>query len=224
MNRSLILMSVLCGLLASSSTGCIRYHDFSNELHVKKLACKSYDNRYDFDPGFKDARHFERGWKEGYTDVALGGDGNPPTFPPVPYRSFKYRNPEGHQIIDLWFEAYREGANAAFTEGVQHFNYLPTSDHQRYQGILSSTTSTVVTPQRMTPTEVAPHEEYFVPPAKGAEPPIKLQDMEQGEELSVPQVMMELRQMPESVGGARLASGQESEEDGVMFLNLNEFE
>ncbi|MAT16861.1 MAG: hypothetical protein CMJ46_16500 [Planctomyces sp.] len=227
MNRSLIFLSVFCGLLAMSTTGCIRYHDWSNELHVKKLACKSYKSRYSYDPSFKHARHFERGWKEGYTDVALGGDGNPPTFPPVPYRSFKYRNPEGHQIVDIWFEAYREGANAAISEGVQHFNYLPTSRSQHYREVIhpgpadaiqASPAAPVI---QGVPTEVMPPRE--VPPPTGGAAPMDLNE-DIDESLSVPQVMMELQQAPESIGGHRLTSGVESEDKGVIFVNFDQAE
>ncbi|MCA9039561.1 MAG: hypothetical protein KDA65_04360 [Planctomycetaceae bacterium] len=220
MNRTLIFMSIFCGLLAVSSTGCIRYYEWSNDLHVKKLASRSYHDRYSFDPEFKHARHFERGWKAGFTDVALGGDGNPPTFPPVPYRSFKYRNPEGHQVIDIWFDAYREGANAAISEGIQHFNYLPTSQHEHYREVVTSSTS-MVSPHEPTPTEVIPSKGQSADPFEGSEPPAELNEPAEDESLSVPQVFMELREMPDSIGGQRLVSGEESSEDEVIHIRLD---
>lgn len=228
MNRSLLLMSLLCGLLVVSSTGCLRYAEWSNELRVKKLAHKAYRQRYEFDPGFKDARHFERGWKAGYTEVALGGDGNPPTFPPVPYRSFKYRNPEGHQIIDLWFDAYREGASAAIGEGVQHFHQLPTSRHHHYQTVPTSTPTiirhTESVPTQISPTEVKPLEQPAAPDEPGTVPSVRSKHSEDGKDLSVPQVRMQLREAPESIGGARLASGEESDDAGVILLQLDTLE
>ncbi|MEZ6045090.1 MAG: hypothetical protein R3C11_05820 [Planctomycetaceae bacterium] len=199
-------MSIFCGLLISSLTGCIRYHEWSNELHVKKLACKAYSDRYSFDPSFQHARHYERGWKEGYTDVALGGDGNPPTFPPVPYRSFKYRSPEGHQIIDLWFDAYRQGANAALQEGVQHWNYLPTSQHQHYREIIHATEPAVI-PYEPTPVNALPITEE--------------EPLESSEPSSVPQVLMELKQTTDSAGSLRLSSGTDPIEDDLILLNLD---
>jgi len=71
--------------------------------------------------------HYGKGFRQGYRDVAAGGDGCPPTLPPECYWSVCFQNPAGQAKVQEWFRGYAFGANAARTDGVADFNQIMTS-------------------------------------------------------------------------------------------------
>ena len=126
MNISLRSLALGLGLLVMLS-GCANIQEMQSRHWTKRLAAKAYKA----DPGTPRkgpvARDFERGWREGYYDVARGSDGQPPLLPPQSYWTFKYQNCEGAQKIASWYEGYLLGANAAHEDGIGQFNVIPTS-------------------------------------------------------------------------------------------------
>ena len=66
--------------------------------------------------------HYSCGWRQGYRDVLMGGDGQCPPVPPPRYWSHKYQSCQGEAWIECWFSGYQDGANAAIAlcEGGQH--------------------------------------------------------------------------------------------------------
>lgn len=70
---------------------------------------------------------FGAGWREAYYDVAQGGNGKIPLFPPVEYWGVKYQNPLGRDQIDAWFAGYRTGALAAEQDNVGFWIQIPMS-------------------------------------------------------------------------------------------------
>jgi hypothetical protein len=72
-------------------------------------------------------KSFGAGWREAYYDVAQGGSGKIPLFPPVDYWGVKYQNPMGRDQIDAWFAGYRFGAVAASQDNVGFWIQIPMS-------------------------------------------------------------------------------------------------
>ncbi|HEY5315808.1 MAG TPA: hypothetical protein VIK18_24985 [Pirellulales bacterium] len=70
---------------------------------------------------------FGAGWREAYYDVAQGGSGKIPLFPPIDYWGVKYQNPMGRDQIDAWFAGYRVGAIAAQQDNVGFWIQIPMS-------------------------------------------------------------------------------------------------
>lgn len=70
---------------------------------------------------------FGAGWREAYYDVAQGGSGTMPLFPPSDYWGVKYQNPLGRDQIDAWFAGYHYGAIAAKQDNVGVWMQIPTS-------------------------------------------------------------------------------------------------
>lgn len=70
---------------------------------------------------------FCAGFRAGYMDVAAGGNGCTPAFPPQDYWSWKYQTAEGQARTAAWFAGYPHGARAAEEDGVGHFSQLQMS-------------------------------------------------------------------------------------------------
>lgn len=70
---------------------------------------------------------YGKGFREGYRDVANGGNGCPPSLPPQCYWSVCYQNPIGQAQVQEWFRGYVFGANAARLDGVADYNQIMTS-------------------------------------------------------------------------------------------------
>lgn len=72
------------------------------------------------------SRHFELGFKEGYSEyLYAGGSSVPPPVPPRRYWNDGWQTPEGHQAIGDWYAGYREGVAAAMAEGCRHYAVVP---------------------------------------------------------------------------------------------------
>lgn len=107
----LALATLLC------FTGCTGLSQYREDVGIFEAAKRAYRtepaapkkvNKY--------SRHFERGWHQGYYNVTKGMGCCPPTTPPAPYWSFKYRNQDGGRKIDTWYAGFRHGASAAQRE------------------------------------------------------------------------------------------------------------
>jgi hypothetical protein len=71
-------------------------------------------------------KHYARGWKQGYYDVSQGGEGCAPSLPPDCYQSCLYQCTDGQSAIRSWYCGYQDGAQAAFADGVQQYNFIPS--------------------------------------------------------------------------------------------------
>ena len=123
--RGVPLTLCLLATLATS-TGCRSVGDYQSQWAMKCRMHESYKVAGSPPSGWEPARHYERGWKTGYADVASGSDGCAPAVPPHCYWSFKYQNAEGQVAVQTWFQGYEDRALAAKNEGVQQYNYLPS--------------------------------------------------------------------------------------------------
>jgi len=72
-------------------------------------------------------KHFGRGFREGYYQVASGGDGRLPLLPPTCYWGPDYQNEAGQAAIFAWFRGFEDGAIAAEQAGVGRWSQLPSS-------------------------------------------------------------------------------------------------
>lgn len=70
---------------------------------------------------------FGRGYRAGFRDVALGGNGCTPAMPPRVYWSSRFQTPEGQERIGEWFSGYPLGAQAAEQQGMGNWYRLQTS-------------------------------------------------------------------------------------------------
>lgn len=117
-------------LCSSSMIGCSSLQEAKQEYLLgyrntklaeeawKSMAGEYCNNLYNVD--------FERGWKQGYYDVASGGTGCAPAIPPSRYWHIRYQNSCGHQRVMAWFNGYREGSLVAEQDGVAAFSAIPT--------------------------------------------------------------------------------------------------
>jgi len=71
--------------------------------------------------------HIGRGFQQGFEDVAGGGSGDLPLFPPNNYWGPGYQTPRGNEMIAAWFRGYQDGAMAGERSGLTRYVTLPTS-------------------------------------------------------------------------------------------------
>ena len=96
---------------ASKAWHC-RKHHFCNEKYLKE---------------------FSHGFRAGYMDVADGGKGCTPSFPPREYWGWKYQSCEGQARVAAWYSGYPHGARAADEEGIGHWTQIQTSSAIQHQ-------------------------------------------------------------------------------------------
>jgi hypothetical protein len=79
---------------------------------------------------FCNERHnheFCEGFRAGYADVADGGTGCSPAFPPRQYWGWKYQSAEGQSKVSSWYAGYPHGARAAEEDGIGNWTQIQTS-------------------------------------------------------------------------------------------------
>ena len=118
-------------LLIFSSVGCVAFQDCEYRLAQKCRASRAWwyscDERCSSNPW----SHYSFGWKQGYSDVLMGGDGTCPPVPPHHYWSHKFQSENGEVAIGSWFEGYHHGAAAALASCRGQFHPVPLSDNFR---------------------------------------------------------------------------------------------
>ena len=101
-----------------------RKHHFCNEKYMKEFA---------------------QGFKAGYMEVADGGTGCSPAFPPREYWGWKYQSCEGQARVAAWYAGYPHGARAAEEEGIGSWTQIQTSSSVQQQyaqhGMLNQSSS-----------------------------------------------------------------------------------
>lgn len=118
-------------LLIFSSVGCVAFQDCEYRVAQKMRASRAWwyscDERCSSNPW----SHYSFGWKQGYADVLMGGDGTCPPVPPHHYWSHKFQSENGEIAIGNWFEGYHHGAAAALASCRGQFHPVPLSDNFR---------------------------------------------------------------------------------------------
>jgi hypothetical protein len=97
---------------SSSKAWHSRKHHFCNQKYLKEFA---------------------HGFKSGYENVADGGNGCTPAFPPREYWGWKYQSCEGQARVAAWFSGFPHGARAAEEDGIGHWTQIQTSSNIQQQ-------------------------------------------------------------------------------------------
>lgn len=128
MKRLLLCMS-LC--VAFGAAGCAELQDLAISSRNRNAAYSAWKvARWDYwrqGVSHTVREHISRGFRQGYYDVAQGGSGKVPMFPPQDYWGVRYQNPTGNEFVAAWFRGYSDGAMAAERDGIGFFNQIPTS-------------------------------------------------------------------------------------------------
>ncbi len=149
-------------LLASSATvplaGCSaftglnnswQYNGYWNQTMMghrnKSSASKAWHCRKHHFCNEKYLREFSQGFRAGYMDVADGGKGCTPSFPPREYWGWKYQSCEGQARVAAWYSGFPHGARAAEEDGIGTWTQIQTSSaiQQQYaqHGMLNAESS-----------------------------------------------------------------------------------
>lgn len=114
-----------------AATGCAGFQELSIEQRNRNAAyCAWKRVRWEYQQQgvpYRIREHLGRGFQQGYYDVAMGGNGSVPLFPPNVYWGVKYQNEAGSAAIGAWFRGYQDGAIAAEKDGLASFNQIPSS-------------------------------------------------------------------------------------------------
>ncbi|MCC6510764.1 MAG: hypothetical protein IT423_16790 [Pirellulaceae bacterium] len=70
---------------------------------------------------------FCAGYRQGFEDVAGGGTGCTPSFPPRDYWGWQHQSAEGQKKVSSWFAGYPHGARAAEEQGVGSWSQIQMS-------------------------------------------------------------------------------------------------
>jgi hypothetical protein len=126
-----------------------KYNGYWNQTmmgHRNKVsATKAWHCRKHHFCNEKYLREFSQGFKAGYMEVADGGTGCTPAFPPREYWGWKYQSCEGQARVAAWYAGYPHGARAAEEEGIGNWTQIQTSSgiQQQYaqHGLLNASSS-----------------------------------------------------------------------------------
>lgn len=117
--------------VAVAATGCAELQDLAISSRNRNAAYSAWKAaRWDYwrqGVPYRTREHISRGFRQGYFDVAAGGSGKLPMFPPSSYWGVRYQNPAGNELVAAWFRGYRDGVMAAERDGVGYFNQIPSS-------------------------------------------------------------------------------------------------
>lgn len=134
------VITMLLASLTLCSTGCtvfdnignaFRYNtawnDAATKMRHRSQSSKSWHNRKHqyCNEGCLD--DFCAGYRQGFEDVAGGGTGCTPNFPPRDYWGWEHQSAEGQRKVSAWFAGYPHGARAAEEEGVGNWSQIQMS-------------------------------------------------------------------------------------------------
>ena len=142
-----------------------KYNGYWNEsmmgYRTKAGATRAWHARKHHFCNEKYMREFAAGFKAGYAEVAGGGNGCTPAFPPREYWGWKYQSCEGQARVAAWYAGFPHGARAAEEEGVGSWSQIQTSANIQHQyaqnGMLNPNYSGIYPiPQSAVPNGMAP--------------------------------------------------------------------
>ena len=140
------VVTVLIATFALTSSGCtifdsignsFKYNSVWNEaatkMRYRSLSSKSWHNRKHqyCNEGCLD--DFCAGYRQGYEDVAGGGTGCTPNFPPRDYWGWQHQTAEGQKKVSAWFSGYPNGARAAEEDGIGNWSQIQMSSNLQSQ-------------------------------------------------------------------------------------------
>jgi hypothetical protein len=139
-------MVLVLGSAATQFVGCTawtglnnswKYNGYWNQTmmghRIKTSASRAWHCRKHHFCNQKYLKEFAAGFKAGYTDVADGGTGCTPAFPPREYWGWKYQSCEGQARVAAWFSGYPHGARAAEEDGIGNWTQIQTSSAIQHQ-------------------------------------------------------------------------------------------
>jgi len=140
------LLLLLLGSSAVQFSGCTawtginntwKYNGSWNESMMgfrnKSSAAKAWHCRKHHFCNEKYLKEFSHGFKAGYAEVADGGTGCTPAFPPREYWGWKYQSCEGQARVAAWYSGFPHGARAAEEEGIGTWTQIQTSSNIQQQ-------------------------------------------------------------------------------------------
>lgn len=105
------------------------FDDAVNRYRVRAIAARAWHARKHNFANVEHLGDFAAGFQAGYSEVAQGGDGCTPGFPPRSYWGWQYQSPVGQAKVGAWFAGYPHGARAAEEDGIGEFRDFQLS-HQ----------------------------------------------------------------------------------------------
>ena len=139
LHRGKLLAASLIVVLTCSS-GCtlvhnahrsLTYSDSWNEavlvMRNRNLSTKAWHKRKQHFCNERYSADFAAGFRQGFEDVANGGNGCTPATPPRSYWTWEFQSGEGQARTSAWFSGYPHGARAAEEEGIGHYSQLQLS-------------------------------------------------------------------------------------------------
>ncbi|HUG70525.1 MAG TPA: hypothetical protein VMM76_22440 [Pirellulaceae bacterium] len=129
----LVLLMLVCSgcSLTQGVNNYLAYNDCSNDFVMgwrnSVWSRQAWHNQKQYFDGHPELGAFGEGFRDGYQDVASGGNGCPPPLPPRSYWTWKYQTPEGQCKVAAWFEGYSHGARAAEEDGAGNFQDIQVS-------------------------------------------------------------------------------------------------
>lgn len=133
-----LALTVLTSSMLALSAGCSAFSGISNSLAYNECCddfVLGYRNNAWSARAWHERKHcfqkeayltqFRDGFRQAYQDVASGGNGCTPSFPPREYWSWKFQSPEGQLRVAAWFAGYPHGARAAEEDGLGYYSEIP---------------------------------------------------------------------------------------------------
>ena len=133
-----LALTVLTASTLALSAGCSAFSGISNSLDYNECcddfvlgyrnnawSARAWHERKHCFRNEAYLNHFRDGFRQAYQDVASGGNGCTPSFPPREYWSWKFQSPEGKLRVAAWFAGYPHGAQAAEEDGLGYYSEIP---------------------------------------------------------------------------------------------------
>lgn len=162
-NKWLSLWAVL-----TITSGChsVRedFNDCCADLHSRQQARWAWRAAGPLYCDLDNQSSFQQGFEAGYRDVAIGGDGTPPTLPPAKYRGWTYQNESGQLAARAWLDGFSHGAVNASQDNVAVWNQVVTSVPPRPQFGRTNSFPLPPSPGSVSPTSVLSVSPTSVPP------------------------------------------------------------
>lgn len=133
--RRMMTAAVIACVTVGSGSGCsmlggLSQSDAIDEFMVgyrnQAWSARSWHQNKDKFCNQAHNRDFAAGYRQGYEDVAAGGNGCTPAMPPRAYWGWRYQSPEGQAKVSAWFAGYPHGAKAAEMEGLGSWSEIRT--------------------------------------------------------------------------------------------------
>jgi len=116
-------------------TGCYEFRDGIDDTAIsmknRTRALGAWAVSREMYDGIEHRRHFGKGFRDGYFDVAMGGNGCLPTLPPREYWGSWYQTDRGLSQVKAYFDGHQHGAMGAREYGAADYNSIPTSSEFR---------------------------------------------------------------------------------------------